>query len=206
MFFPRIKWFSLLYRSIPQTACNIVNETSKRGRNTSSLFVKANPIPIKSLSYRAPYPSISVVYSLPSIRGCSSNAGNNDISKNSKILMEFFDEPLNWPENEIKSGRAWKLDELRIKSNKELHQLWFILLKERNMLLTMEHECDKQMELFPSPERLDKVKLSMNNLETVVRERNRAYHLLETGETGERPVRLMRSKLGMHYRYKYVYK
>lgn len=27
----------------------------------------------------------------------------------------------------------------------------------------------------------------MKNLETVVRERNRAYHLLETGETGERP-------------------
>lgn len=119
--------------------------------------------------------------------------------------MEFFDEPLNWSESEVKSGRAWKLDELRIKSNKELHQLWFILLKERNMLLTMEHECERQVELFPSPERLDKVKLSMNNLERVVRERNRAYHLLETGETGERPVQLKRSNLGMHYRYRYPY-
>lgn len=119
------------------------------------------------------------------------------IQKNSKILMEFFDDPKNWPESEVKSGRAWKLDELRIKSNKDLHQLWFVLLKERNMLLTMEHECNEQMELFPSPERLDKVKLSMANLETVVRERNRAYHLLETGETGERPVRLVRTSIGL---------
>lgn len=72
-------------------------------------------------------------------------------------LMQFFDDPKNWSENEVKVGRAWKLEELRIKSNKDLHQLWYILLKERNMLLTMEHECNEKMELFPSPERLDKV-------------------------------------------------
>ncbi|XP_037949256.1 39S ribosomal protein L47, mitochondrial [Teleopsis dalmanni] len=117
-------------------------------------------------------------------------------------LMEFFDDPKNWPENEVKVGRAWKLDELRIKSNKELHQLWYILLKERNMLLTMEHECNDKMELFPSPERVDKVKISMNNLETVVRERNTAYHLLETGETGERPKRLVSNIIGMRSMYK----
>uniref|UniRef100_A0A1A9WH30 Large ribosomal subunit protein uL29m n=1 Tax=Glossina brevipalpis TaxID=37001 RepID=A0A1A9WH30_9MUSC len=130
--------------------------------------------------------------------------GNRCISTSSatKNLMQFFDDPKNWTENEVKVGRAWKLDELRIKSNKELHQLWYILLKERNMLLTMEHECNDQMELFPSPERLDKVKISMNNLETVVRERNKAYHLLETGETGERPHRLVSNSLGLRYVYK----
>ncbi|XP_053960529.1 39S ribosomal protein L47, mitochondrial [Anastrepha ludens] len=117
-------------------------------------------------------------------------------------LMEFFDDPKNWPENEVKVGRAWKLEELRIKSNKELHQLWYVLLKERNMLLTMEHECNDKMELFPSPERLDKVKISMANLETVVRERNKAYHLLETGETGERPTRMVYSALGMRHLYR----
>ncbi|XP_036323977.1 LOW QUALITY PROTEIN: 39S ribosomal protein L47, mitochondrial [Rhagoletis pomonella] len=117
-------------------------------------------------------------------------------------LMEFFDDPKNWPENEVKVGRAWKLEELRIKSNKELHQLWYILLKERNMLLTMEHECNDKMELFPSPERLDKVKISMENLESVVRERNKAYHLLETGETGERPSRVVSNQLGIRYLYR----
>lgn len=62
------------------------------------------------------------------------------------------------------------------------------MLKERNMLLTMEEECKEKVRLFPSPERIDKVEESMENLEAVVRERNRAYYQLETGETGERKV------------------
>lgn len=72
-------------------------------------------------------------------------------------LMEFFDDPKNWSANEVRTGRSWKSDELRIKSNSDLHKLWFVLLKERNMLLTMEHECDAKWELFPTPERLDRV-------------------------------------------------
>lgn len=72
-------------------------------------------------------------------------------------LMEFFDDPKNWGADEVRTGRSWKLDELRIKSNSDLHKLWFVLLKERNMLFTMEHECNVEWELFPSPERLDRV-------------------------------------------------
>jgi len=102
-------------------------------------------------------------------------------------LMEFFEQKKNWGESQIRSGRSWRLDELRIKSNSDLHKLWFVLLKERNMLLTMEEECKRQNELFPNPERLDKVEESMANLETVVRERNKAFHQLETGLTGEIP-------------------
>lgn len=137
--------------------------------------------------------------------GCNAllaSARNFSISPRHNDLMEFFDDPKNWSENEVKVGRAWNLDELRIKSNKDLHMLWYVLLKERNMLLTMEHECKEKVELFPSPERLDKVKISMRNLETVVRERNKAYHLLETGETGERPMRLVSNNLGIRYMYR----
>lgn len=105
-------------------------------------------------------------------------------------LMEFFDDKTNWGKQEVRCGRSWRLDELRIKSNTDLHKLWYVLLKEKNMLLTMEHECDRQFELFPSPERIDKIQDSMNNIETVVRERNKAYHLLETGRDGERPARI----------------
>lgn len=112
-------------------------------------------------------------------------------------LMEFFDIKKNWNEHIIKVGRAWKLDELRIKSNADLHKLWYVLLKERNMLYTMEHECNENVRLFPSPERIDKVQDSMNNIEKVVRERNIAYYRLETGETGERPVDDVINTLGL---------
>lgn len=116
-------------------------------------------------------------------------------------LMEFFDNKKNWNETNIRVGRAWKLDELRIKSNTDLHKLWYILLKERNMLFTMEKECNTEVRLFPNPERIDKVQESMNNIETVIKERNIAYYKLETGETGERPVEDVVSLLGLPEKY-----
>ncbi|KAG8262175.1 39S ribosomal protein L47, mitochondrial [Homalodisca vitripennis] len=72
----------------------------------------------------------------------------------------------------------------------------YVLLKERNMLMSMEHECKEAFEVFPNPERLDKVKESMHNLEEVVIERNKAYHELETGETGIRPAKTVTNQIG----------
>ena len=72
-------------------------------------------------------------------------------------LMEFFDKEINWGAEKVIHGREWKLDELRIKSNVDLHKLWFVLLKERNMLLTMEETYKKNYESFVSPERIAKV-------------------------------------------------
>ncbi|KAG8193902.1 hypothetical protein JTE90_011460 [Oedothorax gibbosus] len=112
---------------------------------------------------------------------------NFHVSSRRRDLMEFFDDSQSWGEDEVRSGREWKIDELRIKSNSDLHKLWFVLYKEKNMLLTMEHAAKKASEYFPNPERIDRVEISMENLEAVVRERNEAYYLLETGKTGERP-------------------
>lgn len=70
------------------------------------------------------------------------------------------------------------------------------------MLLTMEEQAKEGHRLFASPERIDKVQESMSNLESVVRERNRAYHELETGENGERPGRLQHNQLGIAFFYR----
>lgn len=105
-----------------------------------------------------------------------------------RSLEEFFDNPKNYGEQKVKSGRPWRQDDLRLKSNSDLHKLWFVLYKERNMLYTMQEACKEEKELFPSPERLDKVEESMASLEEVVRERNKAYWQLEVSPcaTGER--------------------
>nr|CAD7441281.1 unnamed protein product [Timema bartmani] len=124
------------------------------------------------------------------------------LSHSNRDLMDFFDDKKNWNANEVKVGRSWKLEELRIKSNGDLHKLWFVLLKEKNMLLTMEHTCKEKVRLFPNPERIDKVEESMENLEQVVRERNRAYFQLETGETGERPGKPSVNAFGLNYFHK----
>nr|CAG4650473.1 EOG090X0DBE [Sida crystallina] len=102
-------------------------------------------------------------------------------------LMEFFEDPKNWGKDEVKSGRSWTEDDLRIKSNLDLQKLWYVLLKERNMLMTMEHHCKEECEVFPSPERLYKVQDSMKCLEKVVHERNDAYWQLEIGESAPKP-------------------
>lgn len=44
--------------------------------------------------------------------------------------------------------------------------------------------------------KLFQVEESMSNIETVVRERNRAYYLLETGEDGEQPCKTVFDAIG----------
>lgn len=72
-------------------------------------------------------------------------------------LMEFFDDKKNWTELKVKHGREWRIDELRLKSNVDLHKLWYVLHKERNMLLTMEEIYVQKGIPMPSHERIAKV-------------------------------------------------
>ncbi|XP_032154406.1 39S ribosomal protein L47, mitochondrial [Sapajus apella] len=104
-----------------------------------------------------------------------------------KGLEEFFDDPKNWGQEKVKSGAAWTRQQLRNKSNEDLHKLWYVLLKERNMLLTLEQEAKRQILPMPSPERLEKVVESMDALDTVVQEREDAIRLLQTGQERARP-------------------
>uniref|UniRef100_A0A8C6XC54 Large ribosomal subunit protein uL29m n=1 Tax=Naja naja TaxID=35670 RepID=A0A8C6XC54_NAJNA len=101
-----------------------------------------------------------------------------------KGLEEFFDNPKNWGK-EVKSGDSWTVEQLRGKSSDDLHKLWYVLLKERNMLLTLEQESKRQSQKMPSPERLEKVIKSMERMDQVIQEREDALRLLQTGQEKE---------------------
>lgn len=79
----------------------------------------------------------------------------------------------------VSTGRKWRAGELRGKSNEDLHKLWYVLLKERNMLLTLRHESKRQGVPMPSPTRLHKVQKSMAAIKTVIAERERLLKVLE---------------------------
>ena len=66
----------------------------------------------------------------------------------------------------------------------------------------MENAYKEAFAAMPNPERIDKVEMSMENLEEVVRERNRAYWQLETGKTGERERTYRKDCFGLMVPYK----
>merc|ERR1712168_562531 len=76
-------------------------------------------------------------------------------------------------------GRSWQRNELRGKSSTDLHKLWYVLLKERNMIMTLRHECEQLGIPCPGPSRMITVIKSMDNLKFVVDERNDAVREIE---------------------------
>lgn len=115
-------------------------------------------------------------------------------------LMEFFDTTEDLEEGAVACGRPWRKDELRIKSNEDLHKLWYILLKERNRIMTLESELERQGLYMTDAWRMEKVEVSMENLLTVVKERDIALNMLETGLRGEPCEVTARNALGIKYR------
>ena len=118
-------------------------------------------------------------------------------------LEEFFDNPSNFGKEQIKSGCSWSKDLLRRKSAVELHQLWFVLLKERNMLNTQEHYCLDIDKPVPGPDRLDKVAESMSNLRDVIDERESAKNMLLYGRKDKEGGEMRKSAVGAVYYHKF---
>lgn len=62
---------------------------------------------------------------------------------------------------------------MRLKSNEDLHKLWYVLLKEKNMVETNKLRLRKSRGTAPRSAKLNKVKQSMARLLTVMSERKK---------------------------------
>ncbi|KAL7192015.1 hypothetical protein ACSBR2_023969 [Camellia fascicularis] len=74
-------------------------------------------------------------------------------------LEEFFkvDRSTN-DDKPVVYRRSWKASELRLKSWDDLNKLWYVLLKEKNMLMSQRQmlNVNAQNLRFPNPERIPK--------------------------------------------------
>ncbi|KAG5438169.1 hypothetical protein PCANB_003020 [Pneumocystis canis] len=88
-------------------------------------------------------------------------------------------EVLSTPQNDMKYGRAWMASELRTKSFEDLHRLWYLCLKERNIIATQRQERQR-LRIFTGAEEASKrdhqVRLTMARLKFVLNERLRAWN------------------------------
>ncbi|KAJ3575348.1 hypothetical protein NP233_g1155 [Leucocoprinus birnbaumii] len=77
------------------------------------------------------------------------------------------------------SGRGWKAEELRLKSFNDLHTLWYVLLRERNLLATQKEETRRMgvqnPEFQVNGRKLFHVRKSMARIKQVLNERRLAY-------------------------------
>ena len=100
------------------------------------------------------------------IRYFSSSSSNNP-------LDAFRDQVDRQTRGSEPVGRSWSVKELRRKSYDDLHKLWYVLYKERNMLLTEQQLSRTRQLIFPQPERFKKVQKSMGAIKQVLGERKR---------------------------------
>jgi large subunit ribosomal protein L47 len=94
-------------------------------------------------------------------------------------LHEFFEDnqalPKFNPENRIIYGRAWRTEELKQKSFEDLHCLWFVLLKERNLLATQEAEARRRNVTWYGIHRDFKCRSSMARIKSLLAQRVRLF-------------------------------
>lgn len=86
-------------------------------------------------------------------------------------LDEFFENGQSLPPFDPTSkktyGRAWATNELRLKSFEDLHRLWFVLLKEMNLLATQKSEATRVGQRWFGMHRVHKVSLPKRSITIV---------------------------------------
>ncbi|PIA17347.1 MRP-L47-domain-containing protein [Coemansia reversa NRRL 1564] len=91
---------------------------------------------------------------------------------------EFFEKKQRVPTERDPTGRAWSASELRQKSWEDLQKLWYIVLKERNLLASQKVEC-RRLGIIPSffsnKGRVLKCQKTMARIKTVLNERQIAW-------------------------------
>ncbi|KAI1310270.1 54S ribosomal protein L4 mitochondrial [Mortierella claussenii] len=93
-------------------------------------------------------------------------------------VEEFFEGGKTLPTEKSWTGRAWRASELRVKSFDDLHKLWYVLLKERNVLAAQKEEARRfriSKEYFSNKGRQVKCKKSMARIKFVLNERRLAW-------------------------------
>ncbi|XP_061337574.1 uncharacterized protein LOC133284553 [Gastrolobium bilobum] len=99
-------------------------------------------------------------------------AAAGGVKEGQNPLQEFFEADRSPDDDKpVVYGRSWKATELRLKSWDDLHKLWYVLLKEKNMLMTQRQMLNAQNLRFPNPERIPKVRKSMCRIKHVLTER-----------------------------------
>ncbi|GAQ88091.1 mitochondrial ribosomal protein L29 precursor [Klebsormidium nitens] len=86
-------------------------------------------------------------------------------------LEEFFEGGPLKKDEPLVVGREWKASDLRLKSFDDLHKLWYVLLKERNMLATQKEIHRKAGYVMPRLDRIPKVRKAMCRIKHVLTER-----------------------------------
>ncbi|ORX72790.1 MRP-L47-domain-containing protein [Linderina pennispora] len=111
-------------------------------------------------------------------------------------LEEFFEKGQRLPVKQDPTGRAWAASELRQKSWEDLQKLWYVVLKERNVLASQVEEAARLKippQFFSNRSRIIKCKKTMARIKTVLNERRLAWE--KTEQAKEEAERQMRMKI-----------
>ncbi|KAJ2782333.1 54S ribosomal protein L4 mitochondrial [Coemansia interrupta] len=95
-----------------------------------------------------------------------------------RSLEEFFEKGQRLPVSRDQTGRAWSASELRQKSWEDLQKLWYVVLKERNMLASQKEEARRlgiPSQFFSNQARVIKCKKTMARIKSVLAEREIAW-------------------------------